>query len=103
MAPGTSADHNEGTRVANRTTSTFRWAEDEEPILTIVETVASVNNADPVELEPLSHVVDTDALSSVFAPTVSTDRGPGRFRFEYEGCHVQVTASGEISVTPISK
>lgn len=59
----------------------------------IVDAVAYVTGVDPMDLEPLYHLVDADALNSLF------DQGmDGRVSFEMEGVEVTVTGSDEIII-----
>ena len=82
----------------------FRYAlsEGDMPVVAILEAVSRVTGIDVAELDPLSSVVDPDALNDLFADLPApTDfyRSPGRpapagpsVSFEYQGLHVTVTA-----------
>lgn len=63
--------------------------------VTVVELVAAETGKDPLELPPLSTVVDPEALDRLF-----TDEAPpeASVRFEFAGCHVSVTADGVVTV-----
>lgn len=63
--------------------------------MAVVSTVAAVSNTDPKEMEPLHHVIDTDALDAVFHPG-----SHGRATFSYSGYEVTVRSDGEITVAP---
>lgn len=72
---------------------------DESVCFTIVETVAEMTDSDPLELEPLGTVVDTDALATLFG---GSERLPGHdayLTFRYEGCIVSVDGEGSVSVS----
>lgn len=81
------------------TVETVDWNDKDGAALTIVETVASVQERDPTELDPLSSIVDPDALNTLFASTEAETSG-ALIQFEYENCLVSVTADGNISVAP---
>lgn len=99
MSPYTSERCQEN-RNSNTITETFEWEQREAVALAIVETVASITGQDTTELSPLSHTIDTDALNTLFRSTDATDRRPGCVKFPYENCQVEVSADGQVSVTP---
>ena len=78
-----------------------RQARTSTPSLTVIETVAKVTNRDPVELPPLQHYVDADALNSLFEPTTDTDADV-QLRFTYGDVEVVIESSPnpEIRVIP---
>lgn len=63
----------------------------------IVERIASHEDADVTDLEPLHSAVDTDALDALFSPTSSGPRS-GHVTFEYAGHTIVVDADGDVSV-----
>lgn len=68
----------------------------------VVEAVAEAEGVDPVELEPLCKVIDTDALESLFRPQLTVGAVPDPesvARFEYCGYEVTVSAVGTVSLT----
>lgn len=60
--------------------------------LEIVTTVAAKTGREPLEMEPLHNVVETDALDRLFQST------EGRVIFPYEGYRVVVEAAGSVTV-----
>lgn len=61
----------------------------------IVEAVAELDGADPLELTPpLCEVVDPEALDSLFAHDTAT----GKVVFSYNNCEVSVFSDGFVSV-----
>ena len=65
----------------------------------VVTAVADVIERDPMTIEPLSTVIDPDALDRLFASTDPTaQRGSGRVTFPLEGCEVTVYANGRVEV-----
>lgn len=72
-------------------TATYNWGED--GAVTLVNCVAEVRGIDPIDLDPIQHTIDTDALDSLLA---------GNFRgsctFTYAGCEVEVSGDGTIRV-----
>ncbi|MXR52966.1 hypothetical protein GRX03_15305 [Halovenus sp. WSH3] len=77
----------------------FDWNNDGGAPVAVVETVASVTEQCPTEMEPLSRVIDTDALDELFASTRSTPRKTGYIQFQYQGCYVRVSAEGTVYVS----
>lgn len=67
---------------------------------TVVMTVAKAKGVDPLDLEPLYTVIDSDALNSMFRPSVGSPPATMELRFSMEGCEVVVRGDGEVAVTP---
>jgi hypothetical protein len=65
---------------------------DEEVGVRIVREVAAVLGRDPMDLDPLSELVDLDALSALAAT------GTADVSFEYEGLRVFVRRDGAVEV-----
>ena len=77
---------------------------DEEPLsVAIVDAVAAFTGTDITDLEPLHYTINADALERLFEPRAEGLRSDGSVTFEYTGCHVTVTASGEITVRDASR
>lgn len=73
----------------------------EPPSIAVVSLVAAVAGCDPAELEPLSDVLDPDALDELFAPTpTGRHRTDGRVEFSYHGYDVTVYSYGVVEVEP---
>ena len=81
-------------------TNEFDWNDVESVSMTVVETVAAVTGKRPTELDPLNHVVDTDAIETLFRPTSTSPRNAGRLEFTYEGCVVTIKSAGLVEVRP---
>ena len=64
----------------------------------ITDAVASVSESSPTELEPLYDSIDVDALSALFAPTVSGEERRGQVTFPYGDYQITVVADGEQTV-----
>lgn len=65
----------------------------------VVRSVAAVEGCSPLELPPLSTVVDPDALDQLFGPTVKGPRrGDGVITFDYRGYEVTLYSHGVITV-----
>lgn len=79
-------------------TTEFEWDSDGSVPVAVVETVASVTGQSPTEMEPLSEVVDTDALDQLFTSRRSTPRHLGCVQFQYQGYLVEVSATGSVRV-----
>lgn len=73
----------------------FDWTDTERPSHAIVTAVAAEEMVDPLDLEPLQGVVDTDALNALFRPADSSSAPlPGTVRFEYLGYEVVLDSRG---------
>ncbi|MEY7847598.1 HalOD1 output domain-containing protein [Natrarchaeobius sp. A-rgal3] len=64
----------------------------------IVNTVASKEDCDPIDLPPLYDVIDPSALDSLFRSTPTNRRSQGSLTFRYCGYRVTIDARDEISV-----
>ncbi|WP_226006963.1 HalOD1 output domain-containing protein [Natrinema salinisoli] len=60
----------------------------------IVTGVAALEGVDPTALPPLFDAVDPDALTAIFATTVSGGERTGRISFRYVGHKVTVEFDG---------
>lgn len=81
-----------------RETDTYQGSFDPretEPSTAVVEFLAAIRHADPVDMEPLYHSVDTDALDSLFTAQTGTDV---TVEFEVEGFVVTVGSGGTIEI-----
>ncbi len=69
-------------------------------VQTIVETMSSASGQSPEELPPLHHVVDVDALESIFGPRGDGQLRPvtGEISFVYEDYEVVVKSHGRVLV-----
>ena len=92
-----------GRVVRNKQTVTeeFDWEEREAVALAVVDAVARVAKKQTTELAQLSRTIDTDALNELFRSTDNADRGVGHVKFTYEGCLVDVSADGTLTVTEL--
>ncbi|MDS0297196.1 hypothetical protein NDI76_00380 [Halogeometricum sp. S1BR25-6] len=62
--------------------------------------MSELTATDPLELEPLGTVVDTDAVETLFGSAPSgTVRHDADLSFRYEGCDVTVENDGTVSAT----
>ncbi|WP_121741833.1 HalOD1 output domain-containing protein [Natronorubrum halophilum] len=80
------------------TTGTFHARFDADPdavVVTIVETVATITNRDPIDMTPLFETVDPEALTDL---VVSNRAQPIEVSFSYEGCRVTVSSDGTVVV-----
>lgn len=64
----------------------------------VVHSVAAVEGCSPLELAPLSTVVDPDALDRLFGPTVEGSHGDGVITFDYHGYEVTLHSYGVVAV-----
>ena len=62
----------------------------------VVRSVAAVSGDDPMSMEPLGTLLDSDALNALFErPT-----GDSRLSFTFNGCDVSVYGGGTVCVRP---
>lgn len=75
------------------------WDGSESLSATIVSTISDIVDRDPLELDPLEHTVNTDALDTLFDSRQNgVPRDGGLVSFAYEGYLVTVHADGEVVV-----
>ena len=83
-------------------TETYRGRYDQEttsPSMAVVAVLSEVMNADPLELEPLHHAVDTDSLDA-FVRDRGASEWPVTCSFAFDEYAVTVSDNGEIAVAP---
>lgn len=80
--------------------ATYDWS-DVAPSTAIMEAVSAVENADPVELEPLHGVADPDAIDELLDPTGNTGSGELEVTFRYGFVHVSARRNGTITLSPV--
>lgn len=67
----------------------------------VVDALADVAGVDPVEIPPLSDVVDPDAMNALFRPKPDgTPRTRGQLTFTHFGHEVVVEGEGRIEIAP---
>lgn len=72
-----------------------------QPSTAVVKAIAAIEGWKQDELDPLYHVIDPDALDSLFKPTVRGDHhGDAEISFTYHGFAVTVRSYGIIEVEP---
>jgi len=78
----------------------YSWGGNMTLVQTIVETMVSATGRSPEELSPLHHVVDVDALESIFGPRGNGTLRPvtGEISFMYENYEVVVKSHGRVLV-----
>lgn len=80
--------------------SSFHTGE-EKVSMAVIETVATVKDVDPLELETLDQSVDPESLEAIFEDREAIGRREGLVRFHFEGFQVDVDYSkGEIRLQP---
>ena len=70
------------------------------PSLSVIETVAEVTNRDPIELPPLQHYVDADALNSLFGSADGTDADV-QLKFTYGDIEVVVEGAPDPKISVV--
>ncbi|WP_209452119.1 HalOD1 output domain-containing protein [Halosimplex halophilum] len=71
-------------------------------VLSVLETVAAAERADPVDLPPLADAVDPQALNDLFEPS-GEKLAPVTVRFEYCGYEVTVRGVGSVTAEPVDR
>lgn len=66
----------------------------------VVHAVARANGDEPTELQPLTEVVDADALNQLFETSSNVKM---ELQFEYEGQTVSIDHTGEVSLQPVGE
>lgn len=75
------------------------WKDSRSLTEVVVCSVAAVAGVEPMEVEPLSARVDTDALESLFDVDEQASND-GSLAFRLNDCRVTVYADGEVTVHP---
>lgn len=101
MTPCKSEENGREARNGRTVTEDFDWEDREAVALAVVDTVARVTRKQTTELTQLSRTIDTDALNTLFRSTDKSDRGAGHLQFTYEGCLVEASADGTLTVTEL--
>lgn len=70
---------------------------DETPAEAVINAVASLTGDDPLEMEPLSSVIDPDALNALLDGDDHAGKPP-EVQFDFHGCRVLVRADGSVIV-----
>ncbi|WP_423744668.1 HalOD1 output domain-containing protein (plasmid) [Haladaptatus sp. SPP-AMP-3] len=78
----------------------YSWGGEMTLVQTIVETLSSASGRAPEELPPLHHVVDVDALETIFGPRGDGQLRPvtGEISFVVENHEVVVKSHGRVLV-----
>ena len=83
----------------NARTTIHDWTAGESLSVTVLQAVADLLGKEPSEIQPVSWVVDADALNALFLPrSGESPRTNGRVSFVLDGVDVTVHASGEVVV-----
>lgn len=61
----------------------------------VVEKVADVTGRDPLDLTPMYHSIDPDAVDALVESL-----SDGVIHFTYENLEIEISSSGEIALTP---
>jgi len=68
-----------------------------EASIAVVEAIAAVRRSDPIDLDPLYHVVDAEALDALVA---NTNQANVSVSFDIEDLRVTVRSKGRIEIEP---
>lgn len=86
-APDGGIDHERSEGQRHLTYERERW---EAPSEAVVRTVSSLTGTDPLELDPLYHVIDPDALDGLFHEPADDD-ADAELSIQFNGCTVTIT------------
>ena len=77
--------------------------DDRRPSEAVVSAIAAHTGVDPLELTPLYHTVEPDALDSLIDHARTSDAAASSqwFSFQYEGYRVLVCAGGRVFLEPL--
>lgn len=84
------------------TTDTYRASYDSRvtsPSTAVWNAVAFASETDPLAMEQLQTKVDPDSLDELVSGDKPTDGNP-RITFEFQGCTVNASSSGDLEVKP---
>lgn len=73
---------------------TFDWTANQQPSLTVIETVADLDDTDPLDLVPLATVIDPDALNRLVEQSTRSAASDPTISFVYCGYKLQLTPEG---------
>lgn len=81
----------------------YEIAMDESVTTAVVCAVSAVEGCTPESLQPLTEVLDPDALDSIFSPRHDgTPRQGGRLTFVYSKCRVTIDNGEYLTLEPIT-
>lgn len=79
--------------------STYRVRDDESVMEAVVRAVGSETRTDPMSLQPLHSVIDTEALNELFrSRSGGITQTNGCIMFDYCGRQIRVQSDGEIQI-----
>jgi len=79
-----------------------RWGRNGRPSTAVVEAVADALGREPVDVSPLQHHVDAEALDALVAHQTAEGANGVRVTFEYEEFEVTVDSDGGIEISPVA-
>lgn len=74
---------------------TFDWTAYESPSIAVVMSVAEEAAVDPMKIQPLQTVIDTDALDSFLQSSRTAQTTTGSVQFEYLGYRLLLDTDGK--------
>lgn len=74
------------------------WLDGKLPSTAVVEAVADSTEREPLDMQPLHHFVESDALDSLLTSAAKRGFNDVEVCFRYEGVSVTVSSGGTISV-----
>jgi hypothetical protein len=74
---------------------------DEAVSTAVIRAVSAVNGREPDALQPLTAIIDPEALDALFAPRPNgTVRGGGRLSFSYDRCRITIDNGEYLTIEP---
>lgn len=77
---------------------TSTWDGQEPPSSIIVNELSDTIGVDPMEMPPLYHSVDPDALDTLLTTAASNDDHAVTVSFEHEGHSVTISSDGSLAI-----
>lgn len=74
------------------------WQNGKRPSTAVVEAVADATGREPLDMEPLHHFVESDALDSLITSAATRGFDDVEISFRYEEVSITISSDGYISV-----
>ncbi|MFW6152753.1 MAG: HalOD1 output domain-containing protein [Halobacteriota archaeon] len=99
MTEDWASNHNEPTYESRDiAVSANTWNGSELPSTAVIEAVADETGRDPLDMQPLHHFIETDALDTLLSTAEARGHVDMEISFDYAGVSVTVSSGGHISI-----
>jgi len=82
------------TDIESESLRTFDWTATQQPSLSVIQTIADLENTDPLALNPLATVIDPDALNCLVTKSTRSTTCDCTVTFTYCGYTLHLTPEG---------